>query len=100
MRYQPLGSSGLLVSVVGLGCNNFGRRLDVDGTRAVADAAIDAGITLFDTADIYGGDGASETPALTPPPPRLRLRAEKLCHMRPKTLPVDEIDGPGGPLRG
>ena len=61
MRYQSLGSSGLLVSVVGLGCNNFGRRLDVDGTRAVVDAAIDSGLTLFDTADIYGGDGASET---------------------------------------
>ena len=61
MRYRSLGSSGLQVSVVGLGCNNFGRRLDLDGTRAVVDAAIDAGITLFDTADIYGGDGASET---------------------------------------
>jgi aryl-alcohol dehydrogenase-like predicted oxidoreductase len=61
MRYRPLGSSGLQVSVVGLGCNNFGRRLDVQGTRAVVDAAIDAGITLFDTADIYGGNGASET---------------------------------------
>src|SRR6266704_6155150 len=43
MRYRPLGQSGLLVSVVGLGCNNFGSRLDVDGTRAVVDAAIDAG---------------------------------------------------------
>jgi aryl-alcohol dehydrogenase-like predicted oxidoreductase len=61
MRYRSLGSSGLQVSVVGLGGNNFGRRLDLDGTRAVVDAAIDAGITLFDTADIYGGDGASET---------------------------------------
>jgi aryl-alcohol dehydrogenase-like predicted oxidoreductase len=61
MRYRPLGTSGLLVSVAGLGCNNFGRRLDADGTRAVVDAAIDAGITLFDTADIYGGDGASES---------------------------------------
>ncbi len=61
MRYRSLGSSGLQVSVVGLGCNNFGRRLGVDGTRAVVDAAIDVGITLFDTADIYGGDGASET---------------------------------------
>lgn len=60
MRYQSLGSSGLLASVVGLGCNNFGRRLDVHGTRAVVDAAIDAGITLFDTADTYGGNGASE----------------------------------------
>jgi aryl-alcohol dehydrogenase-like predicted oxidoreductase len=60
MRYRSLGESGLLVSVVGLGCNNFGRRLDLDGTRAVVDAAIDAGITLLDTADIYGGGGASE----------------------------------------
>ncbi len=60
MRYRSLGESGLPVSVVGLGCNNFGRRLDLDGTRAVVDAAIDVGITLFDTADIYGGDGASK----------------------------------------
>ncbi|HEX6524072.1 MAG TPA: aldo/keto reductase [Streptosporangiaceae bacterium] len=60
MRYQSLGESGLSVSVVGLGCNNFGGRLDLDGTRAVVDAAIDAGITLFDTADTYGGGGASE----------------------------------------
>jgi aryl-alcohol dehydrogenase-like predicted oxidoreductase len=55
-----LGDSGLQVSVVGLGCNNFGRRLDVDGTRSVVDAAIEAGITLFDTADMYGGNGRSE----------------------------------------
>ncbi len=61
MRFRPLGDSGLLVSVVGLGCNNFGGRLDAAGTRAVVDAAIDAGITLFDTADIYGGGGGSET---------------------------------------
>ncbi len=61
MRFRPLGDSGLLVSVVGLGCNNFGGRLDAAGTRAVVDAAIDAGITLFDTADTYGGGGGSET---------------------------------------
>ncbi|HEX4254252.1 MAG TPA: aldo/keto reductase [Streptosporangiaceae bacterium] len=61
MRYRSLGSSGLQVSVVGLGCNNFGRRLDVNGTRAVVEAALDAGITLFDTADTYGGRGASES---------------------------------------
>jgi len=48
------------VSAVGLGCNNFGRRLDLAGTRAVIDAALDAGIDFFDTADLYGGDGASE----------------------------------------
>ncbi len=61
MRYRTLGDSGLLVSVVGLGCNNFGRKLDVDGTRAVVDAAIDAGVTLLDTADVYGELGGSET---------------------------------------
>src|ERR1700685_2614938 len=60
MHYGTLGNSGLLVSVVGLGCNNFGGRLDVQQTRAVVDAAIDEGITLFDTAETYGGAGASE----------------------------------------
>jgi len=60
MRYRSLGESGLVVSVAGLGCNNFGRRLDTDATRAVVDAAIDAGITLLDTADSYGGAGRSE----------------------------------------
>ncbi len=60
MRYQTLGDSGLLVSVVGLGCNNFGGRLDTAHTRAVVDAAIDEGITLLDTAESYGGRGASE----------------------------------------
>lgn len=60
MRYRPLGNSGLVVSVVGLGCNNFGRRLNVERTRAVVDAAIDAGVTLLDTAESYGGAGRSE----------------------------------------
>ncbi len=60
MRYRSLGNSGLLVSVAGLGCNNFGRRLDADATRAVVDAAIEAGITLLDTADMYGGGGSEE----------------------------------------
>jgi aryl-alcohol dehydrogenase-like predicted oxidoreductase len=59
MTYRPLGSSGLMVSVVGLGCNAFGTRIDAEQTRAVVDAALDAGITLFDTADTYGR-GASE----------------------------------------
>jgi len=54
MRYRPLGNSGLVVSLVGLGCNNFGRRLDLAGTRAVVDAAIDCGVTMLDTADTYG----------------------------------------------
>jgi aryl-alcohol dehydrogenase-like predicted oxidoreductase len=54
MAYRQLGESGLTVSVVGLGCNNFGRRIGLEETRAVVDAACDAGITLFDTADVYG----------------------------------------------
>ncbi|MFL6030512.1 MAG: aldo/keto reductase [Gaiellaceae bacterium] len=61
MRMRRLGNDGPTVSVVGLGCNNFGMRVDLDGTRAVVDAALDAGITLFDTADIYGGTGGSES---------------------------------------
>src|SRR3954467_15279366 len=61
MSYRRLGDSGLVVSVVGIGCNNFGRKLDIDGTREVVNAALDAGITLFDTADIYGTPhGSSE----------------------------------------
>ena len=58
---RRLGTSDLEVSVLGLGCNNFGRRVDLEGTRAVVDAALDAGVTLLDTADIYGGRGGSET---------------------------------------
>ena len=61
MEHRQLGASGLRVSVVGLGCNNFGGRLDVEGTRKVVDAAIESGITLFDTADIYGNRGGSES---------------------------------------
>src|ERR1700730_10883724 len=60
MRYRRLGNSGLPVSVVGIGCNNFGRKVDAAGTRAVVDAAIDHGISLFDTADVYGNQGGSE----------------------------------------
>jgi aryl-alcohol dehydrogenase-like predicted oxidoreductase len=54
MRYTQLGRSGLTVSVVGLGCNNFGKRVDLAGTDAVVGTAIDEGITLLDTADVYG----------------------------------------------
>jgi len=62
MEKRKLGLSGIEVSVVGLGCNNFGRRIhDVAGARAVVDRAIDLGVTLFDTADIYAGMGGSET---------------------------------------
>lgn len=59
MRTTTLGP--LEVTVVGLGCNNFGGRVDEAGTRAVVDAALDAGVAFFDTADIYGRQGGSET---------------------------------------
>ena len=55
MQLRRLGNSGLKVSLIGLGCNNFGMRIDQAQTRMVVDAALDAGINFFDTADIYGG---------------------------------------------
>ena len=60
MEIVELGDSGLRVSRVGLGCNNFGARVDLDGTRAVVDAALDVGVTFFDTAEVYGNGGDSE----------------------------------------
>lgn len=60
MERRPLGSTGLEVSLVGLGCNNFGGRIDLGATRKVIDRAIERGINHFDTADVYGGGGKSE----------------------------------------
>jgi aryl-alcohol dehydrogenase-like predicted oxidoreductase len=60
MEFRSVGGSGLRVSVAGLGCNNFGGRIDQKETNAVVSAALDAGITLFDTADIYGGHRSEE----------------------------------------
>ncbi|MFN3745411.1 MAG: aldo/keto reductase [Hyphomicrobiaceae bacterium] len=61
MQERNLGPSGLRVSVVGLGCNNFGAKLDLEASRKVIHKALDSGITLFDTADMYGNRGGSET---------------------------------------
>ncbi|HTH96897.1 MAG TPA: aldo/keto reductase [Stellaceae bacterium] len=61
MQKRRLGPSGLQVSLVGLGCNNFGGRIDLEASRKVVHAALDHGITLFDTADSYGNRGGSET---------------------------------------
>ena len=61
MNQRTLGKSGLQVSLVGLGCNNFGGRTDAEASRRVVHKALDLGITLFDTADIYGERGGSET---------------------------------------
>ncbi len=65
MRYRQLGHSGLSVSVVGLGCNNFGGsfggKLDLEGTRSVVMTALECGMNLLDTANTYGDRGGSET---------------------------------------
>ena len=61
MIERNLGRSGLRVSAIGLGCNNFGGRIDLEASRAVVHAALDNGITLLDTADVYGEKGGSET---------------------------------------
>ncbi len=61
MELRNLGRSGLRVSAIGLGCNNFGGRIDLEATRTVIHKALDSGITLFDTADVYGERGGSET---------------------------------------
>jgi aryl-alcohol dehydrogenase-like predicted oxidoreductase len=68
VEYRSLGRSGLQVSVVGLGCNNFGGRVDAERTKEVVNRAVECGITLFDTADLYGGGKSEEfmAPALKP----------------------------------
>lgn len=60
VEYRNLGSTGLKVSLVGIGCNNFGRRCDVQATASVVNTALEAGINFFDTADVYGPGGLSE----------------------------------------
>ena len=60
MEYRNLGHSGLQVSVVGLGCNNFGMRIDQDATTAVVNQCFESGVNFFDTADVYGNRGLSE----------------------------------------
>src|SRR6202171_3017509 len=61
MLIRNLGGSGLRVSAVGLGCNNFGQRTDLETSRQVIHKAIDLGIPLCDPADIYAGRGGSES---------------------------------------
>ena len=60
MEQRPLGKSGIQVSAVGLGCNNFGGRTDFEATQRVVHRALDLGVTLIDTADAYGNRGGSE----------------------------------------
>ena len=88
MELRRLGDSGLSVSKLGLGCNNFGRRLDLDATRAVVEAALEAGIDHFDTAEVYG-DGESE-----------RFLGEILRGRREKVVIATKFGGGPGAVDG
>jgi aryl-alcohol dehydrogenase-like predicted oxidoreductase len=85
LEYKSLGRSGLQVSVVGLGCNNFGMKIDKDASSVVVNKAIDAGITLFDTANIYGGNGKSE-----------EFLGAALGSRRPDVIVATKFSGPMG----
>ncbi|GAA3347520.1 aldo/keto reductase [Amorphoplanes nipponensis] len=97
MSYRRLGASGLVVSVVGIGCNNFGRKLDADGTRAVVDAAFDAGITLFDTADIYGTPHGSSEECLGA---ALKGRRDEIVLATKFGMDMEGVNGPDFGARG
>ena len=97
MTYRPLGSSGLMVSTVGIGCNAFSRRADAEATRGIVDAAIEQGITLFDTADIYGSEpGASETMLGT----ALGSRREQVVVATKFGMDMQGSNGPDWGVRG
>ncbi|MGC4803769.1 aldo/keto reductase [Micromonospora sp. DT233] len=97
MTYRRLGDSGLVVSTAGLGCNNFGSRLDLDGTRAVVDAALDAGITLFDTADLYGKQPGDSEELLGQ---ALKGRRDDVVVATKFGMDVDGLNGPDYGARG
>ena len=91
-QLRRIGDSELQVSPIGLGCNNFGRVVDLDGTRAIVDAAIDAGVNFFDTAESYGENrGDSE-----------RFLGEALRGRREQVVLATKFGGgaPGGHARG
>ena len=78
MEYRNLGRSGLKVSAVGLGCNNFGMIIDAAQTKVVVDKAIELGINFFDTADIYGEQGKSDADVITAVRAEVTVLAGKL----------------------
>ncbi len=92
LTYRPLGSSGLVVSVVGIGCNAFGSRVDADGVQAIVDAAFDEGINFFDTADTYGLGASEELLGAA-----LRGRREDVVVATKFGM---DMDGRNGPDRG
>ncbi len=84
MEYKSLGSSGLQVSAVGLGCNNFGMRIDKEKSAEVVGRALELGINFFDTADIYGGTQSEQ------------FLGEALGERRPDVVVATKFGGPTG----
>ena len=97
MTYRRLGDSGLVVSTVGVGCNQFGQRVDREGVRAIVDAALDAGITLFDTADIYGSPKGSSEELLGA---ALAGRRAEVVLATKFGMAMDGVNGPDHGARG
>ncbi len=97
MSYRRLGDSGLVVSVVGIGCNNFGRKLDAAATTAVVDAAFDTGITFFDTADIYGTPHGSSEELLGA---ALKGRRDDVIVATKFGMDMEGVNGPDFSARG
>src|SRR5579884_9627 len=95
MQLRNLGKSGLRVSLVGLGCNNFGVRVGLDGTRKVVEKALELGVTFFDTADIYGNRGGSEELLGE----ILRERRKEVVLATKFGMPMDDSEKRGGSRR-
>jgi aryl-alcohol dehydrogenase-like predicted oxidoreductase len=99
MRYRRLGRSGLAVSVVGIGCNNFGSRIGADAVAQVVDTAIDCGVNLFDTADTYGlPKGRSEE--LLGQALKANGKRDEIVIASKFGSPMDGINGPDWDARG
>ena len=96
VEQRNLGKSGLRVSLVGLGCNNFGGRIDAAASKPVIRKALDLGITLFDTADVYGNRGGSETILGE----YLGKEREKVVLASKFAMPMDEAGEQRGASRG
>ncbi|MCU1376385.1 MAG: aldo/keto reductase [Actinomycetia bacterium] len=88
MEYRQLGRSGLTVSAVGLGCNNFGMRIDEEATAAVVHQSLESGITFFDTAEMYGGGKSEE------------FLGSALGKRRDEVVIATKFGGPKGPGPG
>jgi aryl-alcohol dehydrogenase-like predicted oxidoreductase len=97
MKTTQLGSSGIEVSCVGLGTNNFGWKLDLEASLRVVDAALDAGITFFDTADMYGHSGPGRL-GFGPGKPgdSERFLGAALAHRRSEAVVATKVGNPMG----